>query len=67
VLDPQRAFGAPIASRSGIPTAALAVAAERQGSVRAVTKWYRVTEREVRDALAFEQRLTQAPEPQMAA
>jgi uncharacterized protein (DUF433 family) len=67
VLDPQRAFGAPIASRSGIPTAALAVAAEREGSVQAVTKWYRVTEREVRDALAFQQRLTQAPEPQLAA
>jgi uncharacterized protein (DUF433 family) len=67
VVDPQRSFGAPIASQSGISTATLALAAEREGSVRAVTRWYRVTEREVRDAVAFEQRLTRAPEPQMAA
>ena len=67
VVDPQRSFGAPIASQSGIPTATLALAAEREGSVRAVTRWYRVTEREVRDAIAFEQRLTRTPEPQMAA
>jgi uncharacterized protein (DUF433 family) len=67
VIDPQRSFGAPIASGSGISTATLALAAEREGSARAVTRWYRVTEREVRDAIAFEQRLTGAPEPQMAA
>jgi uncharacterized protein (DUF433 family) len=67
VLDPQRSFGTPIASESGIPTATLALAAERQGSARAVTRWYRVTEREVRDAVAFERRLAGAPEPQMAA
>ena len=67
VLDPQRSFGAPIASESGIPTATLALAAKREGSPRAVTRWYGVTEREVRDATAFEQRLNGVPEPQMAA
>jgi uncharacterized protein (DUF433 family) len=67
VLDPQRSFGAPIASESGIPTATLVLAAKREGSPRAVTRWYGVTEREVRDAIAFEQRLTGVPEPQMAA
>jgi uncharacterized protein (DUF433 family) len=67
VLDPQRSFGAPIANESGIPTATLALAAEREGSPRAVTRWYRVTEREVRDAITFEQRLAGVPEPQMVA
>jgi hypothetical protein len=33
VLDPQRSFGAPIASGSGIPTATLVLAAERHGYV----------------------------------
>lgn len=67
VLDPERSFGAPIVSESGIPTATLARAAQREGSARGVARWYRVTEREVRDAIAFEQRLTRVPEPQMAA
>lgn len=67
VLDPQRSFGTPITSRSGIPTTTLALAAEREGSPRAVTRWYPVTEREVRDALAFERRLTGQPARRMAA
>ena len=64
VLDPKRAFGAPIASGSGIPTAALALAAERHGSVRQAARWYPpATAREVEDAIALERRLRgpQAP------
>lgn len=58
VLDPQRSFGAPIARGSGIPTAALALAADRHGSAREAARWYPpATEREVEDAIAFERRL----------
>ena len=68
VLDPQRSFGAPITSKSGIPTAALAQAAERHGSPREAARWYPpATEREVRDAVAFERRLAGSPARQMAA
>ena len=69
VLDPQRAIGAPIASGSGIPTAALALAAERHGSAREAARWYPpATEREVRDAIELEGRLGRSPAPrQMAA
>ena len=67
VLDPQRSFGAPIVDSSGIPTATLARAAELEASPREVTRWYPVTEREVRDAIAFERRLAGPPAGQMAA
>jgi uncharacterized protein (DUF433 family) len=68
VLDPRRSFGTPIASTSGIPTAALALAAERHGSPREAARWYPpATEREVRDAIAFERRLAGWPARQMAA
>ena len=67
VLDPQRSFGAPIAAESGIPTATLADVAQGEGSSRAVTRWFPVTEREVRDAIEFEGRLAGSPIRQMAA
>jgi uncharacterized protein (DUF433 family) len=68
VLDPQRAFGAPIASGSGIPTAALALAAERHGSARQAARWYPpVTEREVQDAMALERRLSGVRAPRQLA
>jgi uncharacterized protein (DUF433 family) len=67
MLDPQRSFGAPIVGRSGIPTATLARAADVEGSLREVTRWYPVTEREVRDAIAFERRLAGPPARRMAA
>ena len=67
VLDPKMSFGAPIAARSGIPTATLADVAQGEGSPRAVTRWFPVTEREVRDAIEFERRLTASPVRQLAA
>jgi uncharacterized protein (DUF433 family) len=68
VLDPQRSFGAPIASGSGIPTAALARAAERHGSARQAARWYPpVNEREVQDAMALERRLSGARAPRQLA
>jgi uncharacterized protein (DUF433 family) len=63
----QRSFGAPIVSKSGIPTATLARAVEAEGSIREVTRWYPVTEREVRDANVFERRLSGPPARRMAA
>jgi uncharacterized protein (DUF433 family) len=68
VVDPQRSLGAPVAAGSGIPTAALALAAERHGSPRQAARWYPpATEREIRDAIAFERRLAGSPARQMAA
>jgi uncharacterized protein (DUF433 family) len=68
VIDPKRSFGAPISSVSGLPTATLALAAERHGSPREAARWYPpATEREVRDATAFERRLAGSPARQMAA
>ena len=57
VIDPQRGFGAPIVARSGVPTKVLAGAFKAEGSVEFVAKWYEVSEREVRDAVLFEERL----------
>jgi uncharacterized protein (DUF433 family) len=68
VVDPQRSFGAPVAVDSGIPTAALALAADRHGSPRQAARWYPpATEREIRDAIVFERRLASSPARQMAA
>lgn len=67
VLDPQRSFGAPIGVRSGIPTATLAAVTEGEGSERAVTRWFPVTEREVRDAIEFERHLAGIPVRKLAA
>lgn len=57
VIDPERGFGAPIVARSGVPTKVLANALKAEGSVESVAKWYEVSEREVRDAVLFEERL----------
>jgi uncharacterized protein (DUF433 family) len=57
VVDPERGFGAPIVARSGVPTKVLANAFKAEGSVGFVAKWYEVSEREVRDAVLFEERL----------
>jgi hypothetical protein len=40
---------------------------EAEGSIREVTCWYPVTEREVRDAIVFERRLSGPPARRMAA
>jgi uncharacterized protein (DUF433 family) len=67
VLDPRRSFGAPIAAKSGIPTATLADVAQGEGSPLAVTRWFPVAEREVQDAIEFERRLVGPPVRQLAA
>jgi uncharacterized protein (DUF433 family) len=60
VVDPERAFGQPIAADFGVPTIALAEAAEAEGSVERVAAIFEVPEAVVRDALKFEQGLAQA-------
>ena len=67
VVDPQRSCGAPVVANSGVPTTALALAAARLGAPRKVTQWYPVTEREVRDAIAFERRMAGASARRLAA
>jgi uncharacterized protein (DUF433 family) len=57
VLDPTRNFGRPIVARHGVPTEVLASAAKASGSIGEVTRWFEVAEREVRDAVEYEQRL----------
>ncbi len=57
VIDPNRAFGRPIARVSGVPTIVLADAVKIEGSAAKVARYYDSTEAEVRDAIAFEQRL----------
>jgi uncharacterized protein (DUF433 family) len=58
VIDPSRAFGAPIVSREGVPTRILAGAFCTEQSVELVAKWYEVGEQAVRDAVEFESRST---------
>jgi len=54
VVDPQRSFGQPIVSDEGVLTAVLARAHAAEKSYRAVAQWFDVSERSLRDAVAFE-------------
>jgi uncharacterized protein (DUF433 family) len=60
VIDPQRAFGQPIASRSGVPTVTLADAVNAEGSVQRVSYLYDVSVSVIRDAVNFENSLKAA-------
>src|SRR6266702_646840 len=57
VVDPERAFGQPIANSYGVPTIVLADAVEAEGSVERVTRLYDVSASVVRDAVKFEKSL----------
>ncbi|MBI3852797.1 MAG: hypothetical protein HY298_21290 [Verrucomicrobia bacterium] len=57
VLDPTRNFGRPIVARHGVPTEVLGNAAKATGSITEAARWYEVSEREIQDAVEFEQRL----------
>lgn len=54
VLDPERAFGQPIVSREGVPTATLAKALAVEGSVESVASWFEVKTSSVTAAAEFE-------------
>ena len=57
VADPERSFGAPIMTESGVPTSAIARAVAAEGSPRKVARIFEVAISAVRDALKFEQQL----------
>jgi uncharacterized protein (DUF433 family) len=54
VVDPERAFGAPIVAREGVQTYLLAKAMGIEGDVDFVAHWYNVTTEAVRDSVSFE-------------
>lgn len=58
VADPTRSFGQPIVADQGIATAVLAEAVEAEGSVNDVAKLFEIKPSAVRDALAYEARLS---------
>lgn len=57
IIDPRRAFGAPIIARTGARSEVIARAAKAEGSNAAVALAFGLTESEVRQALLFEERL----------
>ena len=57
VIDPRRAFGAPIVARTGVPTKILNSAVNAEQSLEFVAKWYSVNIDEVTDAVQFETKL----------
>lgn len=58
VVDPSRSFGRPIVNEGSVPTDVLADAVLAEGSVGIVAKYFDVSVKAVRDAIAFEDRLT---------
>lgn len=60
LLDPRRAFGAPIEEDTYIPTATLAEAVEAEGSAAAAARLYEIDRRAVDRAVRFETWLAQA-------
>jgi len=57
IIDPRRAFGAPILARTGIRSEIIARSAKAERSLSAVALAFGVTEDEVRQAILFEERL----------
>ncbi|MCR9219228.1 MAG: helix-turn-helix domain-containing protein [Alphaproteobacteria bacterium] len=53
VIDPKRAFGAPIEAESGVPVDVIVDAVDAEGSVRRAARAFGVAEASVRDALKF--------------
>jgi uncharacterized protein (DUF433 family) len=60
VIDPARSFGKPLAADFGVPTSALAQAAEAEGSAKRAARLFEVPVSVVNDAVAFEQSLMAA-------
>lgn len=56
LVDPSISFGRPSGSESGIPTCVLASQAKTNG-IPMTAEWYEVREKEVRDAVRYEQQL----------
>jgi uncharacterized protein (DUF433 family) len=60
VIDPQRAFGQPIASASGIPTQTLFDALEAEGSAKRVARLYDVDPSVLKDVHNYQRQLMAA-------
>jgi uncharacterized protein (DUF433 family) len=60
VIDPERAFGQPVAAASGVPVVALAEAVLAEGSIDRVARLFEVPSAVVRDAAAFQDALRRA-------
>ncbi|MBL8580621.1 MAG: helix-turn-helix domain-containing protein [Rhizobiaceae bacterium] len=60
VLDPEKSFGQPIDSESGVPTAALSAAAKAEGSPEAAARAWQVPVQSVLRAVKFETELAEA-------
>lgn len=60
VVDPERSFGQPIESESGVPTATLAAAAKAEGTVEAAARTWQVPVQAVVRAVRFEAELKDA-------
>jgi uncharacterized protein (DUF433 family) len=57
VLDPERSFGEPILSTSGVPTRVLALAFAAEQSIERVAEWYQLRPRAVQAAVDYERQL----------
>jgi uncharacterized protein (DUF433 family) len=57
VIDPSRAFGAPIIDLAGVPTSVLNRAYKNEGSLDQVARLFQVEISEVKDAITFETKL----------
>ena len=57
IIDPRRAFGAPIIARTGTRSEVVARAAKAEGSYSAAARTFDLSEEEVRQAVEFEERL----------
>lgn len=60
VVDPQRSFGAPIDTRSGIRTDVLYRQYRAEGDAESVADWYEIPVEAVEQAIEFEERWTPA-------
>jgi uncharacterized protein (DUF433 family) len=62
IIHPRFAFGRPVLRDSAIPTRTIAdaVKAERKFAIRSVATWYDVPEKQVREAVRFEDELRKA-------
>ena len=60
VIDPNRAFGSPLIDEAGVSTQALHREWDRYRDVKYVGRLYDIDVTLVRDAVQYEQRLTQA-------
>lgn len=60
IIRPSQAFGRPVLEDSGIPAETIAAAVAAEGSVRAVAQLFDVPEKQVREAVSFQEHLRKA-------